>query len=146
MLDVQECPRADIALAELIVGVLRGLAEERWCGLPEQRAWRTESLAALLLAHIHEADRAIIGSGSYLRCFGYRIASETRSAQLWAWLAEQVAAAGDLSRSAEQVLEHVLSQGCLARRIERAMTGEGKRSIPQIYRELLECLRQGTLF
>jgi carboxylate-amine ligase len=146
LLDVQECPRADLAIAELVVAVVRALTEERWCSEQQQRSWDTGSLAALLMAHIEDADRAGIGDSKLLRCFGYRKSSEARSGQLWAWLAEQMAGEGTLSANAEQVLEHVLSKGCLARRIDTAVAGSGRSGIFEVYQELRDCLAQGRLY
>ena len=49
VIDVQECPRADLAIAYAVQGVLRRLAEERWSSLADQRRWPVEPLAKVVL-------------------------------------------------------------------------------------------------
>src|SRR5690606_32665994 len=52
VLDVQECPAADVAFAAAIIGTLRSLCDERWASIASLDRWDTKRLAALL-------DRAI---------------------------------------------------------------------------------------
>ena len=40
VIDVQECPRADLAVAVLVEGVLKLLVEERWASFEDQREFR----------------------------------------------------------------------------------------------------------
>ncbi|MDH4028508.1 MAG: glutamate-cysteine ligase family protein, partial [Nitrospirota bacterium] len=40
IIDTQECPRADIAVAEIIISVLRLLVSEHWSSCDAQKAWK----------------------------------------------------------------------------------------------------------
>ena len=89
VLDVQECPAADLAICAAIVAVLQALAEERWTSAAQQQSLAVEPLAKLLNATIRTADRTIIDDPLYLAQFG---ASATRisARDLWRYLMEQV--------------------------------------------------------
>src|SRR5690606_22256769 len=48
VLDVQECPAADVAYAAAIIGTLRSLCDERWASTESLERWETRRLAELL--------------------------------------------------------------------------------------------------
>src|SRR5262249_19724309 len=58
VLDIQECPAADLAVLRLIPAVLKALVAERWLSLDEQKAWPVEPLEAILLRTIEQAEQA----------------------------------------------------------------------------------------
>ena len=58
IIDVQECPTADIALAHAITCVLRALVSERWQPLERQKRFDTEPLNSILLATTLDAEDA----------------------------------------------------------------------------------------
>ena len=65
VLDVQECPQADVAICALIADVLEGLTAGRWVDPAHLEAWDTETLYGLLQATIRDADRAVISDAEY---------------------------------------------------------------------------------
>ena len=70
VLDVQECPAADLAICAATVGVLRALVSQQWSSCDEQRAMPVAPLASILSATIRDAEEAIIEQPDYLRLFG----------------------------------------------------------------------------
>src|SRR5207248_7326807 len=56
VLDVQECPLADVAICAAVVAVLRSTIAERWASLAMQQAAEVEPLASILLTTIRSAD------------------------------------------------------------------------------------------
>src|SRR5690606_23982103 len=96
VLDVQECPAADVAFAAAIIGTLRSLCDERWASIASLDRWDTKRLAALLDRAIRDGERAEIGERKYLEAFGLGRASATL-ARLWEHLIDQAAADGALS-------------------------------------------------
>ncbi len=139
VLDVQECPAADLAICAAIVAVLQALAEERWTSAAQQQSMAVEPLAKLLNATIRTADRTIIDDPLYLAQFG---ASATRISahDLWRYLMEQVG-----GWPAHNALETILREGPLATRIERAIQEDGS-PMESVYRDLCDCLAQGRMF
>ncbi|RJX27513.1 MAG: glutamate--cysteine ligase [Desulfurivibrio sp.] len=142
LLDIQECPRADLAVAAAIVAALRALVAERWQPFAAQAAVAVAPLAGLFLAAIRDAERTVIEDRDFLSLFGV---TETLTAgELWQHLAEQTMAADDPYRSA---LEVILRQGPLGRRILRGVGSDfshGK--LREVYARLCDCLAAGEMF
>ncbi|MEW6520424.1 MAG: glutamate-cysteine ligase family protein [Thermodesulfobacteriota bacterium] len=142
LLDIQECPRADLAVAAAIVAALRALVAERWQPFAAQAAVRVEPLAGLFLAAIRDAERTVIEDRNFLRLFG--LTEKLTAGELWQHLAAQTMAADDPYRPA---LEVILRQGPLGRRILMAVTGDvshGK--LHEVYGRLCDCLAAGEMF
>ena len=89
VLDVQECPRADLAICAAAAAVLRALVAERWAPLARQQAATTESLQEILFSSIDDGDRAAIPSEGYLDPLGFPQRRCT-AGELWRHLAESV--------------------------------------------------------
>lgn len=143
VLDVQECPRMDLAFAQLIVAVLRSLCGEACCDLRALQGWDGGELARYLEATIASAEATEIHDGRYLAALGFP-ASHASARQLWGFLAERAAQAGALERDAEHAIEHYLRHGTLATRIVAALPREpGRPDLARVYRQLCECLAAG---
>lgn len=143
VLDIQECPLADLAIAALIIEVVRALADERWSGLDAQCAVQAEPLHAVLLQTIRDAEEAVIAEPALLQSFGVRQASIPAS-ELWAQLLAQVMPDHPVWTP---VLTQLLSMGTLSTRIGRRLNRSTDRSdLHGVYRELAGCLERGALF
>ncbi len=146
VLDTQECPRADLAMARLICATLEALCAEQWVASGELQGWPTATLARGLRAAIVEAEEARIDDRRYLRALGLDRGSATLQ-QLWGSLADAAAARGALDANAEQVIEHYLREGTLATRIARALgRNPGRTALHSVYGRLCACLAGGELF
>ncbi|BAL23862.1 glutamate-cysteine ligase family protein [Azoarcus sp. KH32C] len=146
VIDVQECPQADLAIAAAATAVVRALFDERWSTLAAQQAIATDKLLDLLLRTICDADRAVIDDSAYLALLGYP-RSQCRADELWHHLLG--ACAGDplLSAAHRDILDRILAEGPLARRILRALGANFDRAdLQAVYRQLCDCLAEGRLF
>ncbi|MBI4576975.1 MAG: glutamate--cysteine ligase [Planctomycetes bacterium] len=148
VLDVQECPLADLAVAHLIVEVLRALVEERWLDLEAQRAWEVDPLARIYRTVVRDAERARVEDPRYLEAMGLEGARPVSAGEVWASLAERTAPAGRAADPAMgRALRRILERGCLSRRILEAL---GPSSPPErqreVYEDLCDCLAVGRLF
>lgn len=90
VLDVQECPQADLAIAQAIVAVLQALVEEQWIPWAAQKQWPTEPLADLLILTTKDAERTVIDDRRYLDAFAYPERGRCRASELWQHLIEAV--------------------------------------------------------
>jgi gamma-glutamyl:cysteine ligase YbdK (ATP-grasp superfamily) len=143
VLDVQECPRADLAIASLVVAVVRALTDERWSSLAEQQRWPVTALERILLAAIRQGEDAVIEDEDYLELFGFSGGS-CRSADLWRYLAEAVLKPEDEHRPA---LETIFEKGTLARRLLAALGATpGTERLREVYGRLCDCLENGEMF
>jgi hypothetical protein len=139
VLDVQECPAADLAICQMIVTVLKSLVDEQWTTTAQQQSIAVEPLAQLLQATTRDADRAIIENTEYLSQFGVH-APRSSAHDLWKHLVGQVP-----SLSSDPIVNTILHEGPLSRRIEKALAGDLNR-LENVFRELCDCLAAGRLF
>lgn len=155
LLDIQECPKADIAIAAAIVNVLKALMAQRWVALDVQKAWPTRSLADLCRRVIVEGQNAVIDDDKYLAAMGAKSARMT-AGELWGHLVETVWPKGDSAAPGlRRAVDTVLTQGNLSHRIGRALGpatpgGKGAQAAREkqqvVYRELTACLAEGRQF
>jgi gamma-glutamyl:cysteine ligase YbdK (ATP-grasp superfamily) len=144
VLDVQECPRADLAILWAATETIRALAGERWTSLEDQQCWDMARLEHIFLECVEKGDRAVIRDRNYLETFGLGTVGEITAGELWRHIADELGAA---ETEFGEALGVILEQGPLARRILRALdkdpTQEGAR---EIYGRLCDCLAQGKMF
>lgn len=145
VLDVQECPAADVAICTVIARVLQGLAEERWSSLAEQKIADTERLAQILRATIREADGTSIDDAAYLQLFGLDAQAPMTAGAVWQQLAGDALLPSDTAP--RRFLETIANEGSLARRISnRLRRDESRQSVAQVYQQLCQCLAEGHVF
>jgi len=144
VIDVQECPQADLAIAAAATTVIRALYDKQWPPLAAQQVIGTDALVKILHACIRDAEQAVIDDGEYLRLLGFPD-RRGQAGELWQHLIETTAL--DRSEPLGEALRVILKQGPLARRILRA-TGPScsKGHLQEIYRVLCDCLQAGRIF
>ena len=146
IIDVQECPQADIAIAALTSAVVRALYSCRWSTLAGQQSMATDTLAEILDACVHDADRAVIDNAQYLALLGFP-QRHCEAQELWQYLLGATAADPLLSAAHRAPLEHILNRGPLARRIMRALgKGFSRPQLAAVYLQLCDCLADGRQF
>ena len=146
VLDVQENPAMDLAVVGSIVTVLRELSAEKWTNTQEQQGLTTDSLHAILLATVRDADQAVITDEQFLRQFGWENRGHCTARELWSHLAAETGLlATDSPWSVE--ISHLINNGPLARRILKRLDGDMSRPhLAEIYGELCDCLAAGRKF
>ena len=143
LVDVQECPQADLAIAAVIVATVKALYGETFSSLAEQRAVATEALYDVLRETMRDADHAFVDHAPYLRSLGVR-GNALRAVDVWG---ELVDAGGGESAWWHRAIELILTQGPLARRILRTAGGDADRDrLRAVYGELCDCLAHGRMF
>ena len=147
ILDVQECPRADIAIASAVVAVLKALVDGTMTPVADLMGWGIDPLEEIFLAATRDGERAVIRDRRYLESFG--IARDRCTAgELWKNLAGKLptGGAGD-DAAVRDAMQVILSRGTLARRILDSLGNDPSRErIRRVYRELCDCLSEGRMF
>jgi gamma-glutamyl:cysteine ligase YbdK (ATP-grasp superfamily) len=144
VLDMQECPAADLAIAALVTAVARALYTETWAPLASQQACPTDALANLFLGGLRDAEHTEIAHPDYLSLFGFA-GSRCTMRELWLHL-ETVMNSGAL-KPWQDALGIILERGPLARRILRAVGPDCPQPrLEAVYRELCDCLAEGRMF
>ena len=156
IIDVQECPTADMAILHAITCVLRALVSEKWQTLERQKRADTDALNTILLATTHAGEAAIIRDRDFLEAFGIH-AREARSREVWQHLVESVVAPDrDFTGAWAEAIAVYLTDGPLARRIVRAVAGENpgvaerlslnREKLHGVYQTLCDCLSENRVF
>jgi glutamate---cysteine ligase / carboxylate-amine ligase len=146
LIDVQECPLADLAIAAATTGALRLLASGDPSECEARRAFPTDALSELLLKTIRDGERARIPDVTYQLALGLTPDASATAGAIWGRLLDRMAC-GFLDPQWHRPLRTVLERGPLARRILRAIGDDFSRSgIESVYRRLADCLAEGRLF
>lgn len=147
MLDVQECPLADMALAVGITAVIRALVEERWSCFGQQRSQKVGSLMSVLDGTMRLGERSVIEDPLYLRAFGLE-AKRATAHVVWKHLRDEVVRDDpSFRREIAGALDVILDKGPLSRRILRAAGRKPDRArLRAVYERLCNCLLKGEMF
>lgn len=148
VLDIQECPSADLGVLMLIDAALKALVKERWTPFAEQKNVKTEPLETIFLQCIEKAECAPVADRDYLRLLGIESEDPVLAGGVWKHLfAELGHEFKQRDAKACAALEWILEHGSLSTRILNRLTeGLDVDSLHFIYAELCECLAQGRLF
>jgi carboxylate-amine ligase len=146
LLDAQENPCADLALAFAVGAVVRALVEERWSALEVQQRFGIEPLAELLERTVAHGPDATISDPAYLAALG-RGRRPRGAGELWRELVDELVRPAPAAAEFLLPLDLVLERGTLAQRILRALAGDLSRPrLVAVYRELADCLHEGRPF
>lgn len=147
LLDVQEAPVADLAIAALVVATIRALVQERWVGRDELLALDTADLRALLDAGIRDADEAVVAHAPLLRALGCDD-SRLSAGEVWTSLFERLLLGELPPRSPlREAMRTVLGRGPLSRRVRQAIgRAPSPAKLVDVYRKLADCLEDGRMF
>jgi glutamate---cysteine ligase / carboxylate-amine ligase len=147
VIDIQECPAVDLAVAQATVAVLKSLVAERWSSLVEQQSQSLEPLHDVFLATLRDADEAIIDNADYLRLLGWKGAASVRAIDLWKDLVSRSDVSVSPDSSGQDPLQTILDSGPLARRLTNAMSKvPSHEELFAVYQQLADCLATGRVF
>lgn len=141
VLDIQECPAADLAILQAIVAVLRLLTDRSLSPAAAQRRVSTDDLAALLRRTTRLGARARVSQPAILRAFAANPGRRWNVRDLWRHLLTLTETEGAPWRPwIDRILEH----GTLAERILRATGSRPSRSrLRAVYQQLADHLASG---
>jgi gamma-glutamyl:cysteine ligase YbdK (ATP-grasp superfamily) len=147
VLDIQECPEADIAIAAAIKAALKALVEERWQPMEQLKRADIDKLAALFHRTCIDAEKTVVDDREYLAGLGID-ASTATVGEIWDSLIDATMPAGGTVRKRwRRPLRHIRTHGSLASRIRAAAGKNANRDrLAAVYRDLARCLREGELF
>ncbi|NEM98762.1 carboxylate-amine ligase [Pontibacter burrus] len=146
LLDIQESPVADLAIAQATVAVLQALIAERWVNLEKLKQFDENRLADILENVIEHGQEAIIRDLEFLSCFGFKCTDNCTAGELWRHLAAECVVLEE-QPDVQHALNVILSRGNLAKRIlEATSQNPDKQTIVKVYSQLATCLHKGGVF
>jgi carboxylate-amine ligase len=145
VLDVQECPRADLAIAWAVSRILAALCDPDPAHQARLRALATAPLADLLARTTARAERAQVDDRDLLRALGLDATARTAQ-EVWRALFDRHLATRRDDSELREAFERILAEGSLARRIlNRVGEKPTREALTALYRELADCLREGRM-
>ncbi len=146
IMDIQECPPADLAIQTLVIETIKALVSEQFCNLEQQMRAKTEILAGILDDTSELGQRAEIFSSEYPGAFG--LDSPCTALSIWKHILSTLLESKNITLEKwEPELSVILNEGTLSDRIIRSMNGDNSMSsIKKTYRHLADCLAQNKMF
>lgn len=136
IVDSQECPNADFAIASVIYAILK-----KWQENPQyylDNPCDTQLLKSIYDKTLEKGLSVEIDNSELLRQWQLP-KRKTRLNALWAHLIEGVSSSLDMT--SQKILEHILSQGNLSQRILSACNNNYERkTLKKVYTKLSQCL------
>ncbi len=147
LMDIQECPAADMAIVSLVIETIKALVAEKFISLDEQMKFKTENLTLLFDQCMVEGQQTEIHYREYLEAFGISNATGTAH-QVWKTIMDRLVYMGNtaLGQWSPQ-LSVILTEGTLSDRILKALNEDfSEPALKQVYRSLCGCLAQNKVF
>jgi gamma-glutamyl:cysteine ligase YbdK (ATP-grasp superfamily) len=147
IMDIQECPLADMAITALVIELIKVLVTEKFIDFESQAKWKTDFLAQLLEQAAEKAEAARVDNEEYLQVFGFPDRSANMT-DLWRHITERLVRSGNVAVTTwKREIDVVLSQGTLSRRIIKSLGKDhSKENITRVYKQLCDCLAQNKMF
>lgn len=144
VIDIQECPAADLGVLQLVVAVLKALVQERWGSMTELQSVSVDSLSAILLSSIDKGEQTVVEDAAVLKLLG-QTASPRTLQQIWQSLYSNLNPVMD--NECRTALDVILDQGPLARRIHQKLHRDPSMlAITDVALDLCDCLANGTQY
>jgi gamma-glutamyl:cysteine ligase YbdK (ATP-grasp superfamily) len=147
VIDTQECPAMDVAIAAIIMDLAQSLCENAFYRPQVDTQLPTRMLAEIFVACTHEAEHARIRHPEYLKLFGM-LRNDCDAANLWETIAEGLDRAQARRASLwRRPLEFAITRGPLARRLLRAIGPRPSHgALHELYTALADALQDGKPF
>jgi carboxylate-amine ligase len=146
IMDVQECPSADIAIITLVIELLKALVTEKFINLEKQMLVKTETLVPIYELAVEQGQEAFVYDPAFLEIFGLSKTMTMR--ELWRAILKRLKEMNPSLMSWEKAqLEIILTQGSLSQRILKAIGNDhSSHNLRKIYRQLSGCVDQNKMF
>ncbi len=147
LLDIQECPLADLAIVNLVVDTVKALVEEKWSTFEDQKVQDEKKLYPILMNCIASAENTAIDNSSFLKLFGFDGDTVTAGG-LWRQIASELYDDFEQSeRKLHRALKVIFNEGTLSTRIKKRLSSiPDKNDLKQTYGQLCDSLSKGIQF
>lgn len=143
VIDLQECPKADVAIAVFIIEVLKLLVSEELISLQDQMSWHEDELFNIFNKVIVDAEETRIENAHFLNIFDLQ--TPCRVGNIWKKVYHLVK--DEISEKHREPIEIILENGSLSTRILKALDSDlSADNINIVYSKLGTCLSHNTLF
>jgi carboxylate-amine ligase len=138
LIDVQECVKADIAILQIMVHLLKKWVNEDNISYDKQKEFITDKLAIILEGTIKQGENYLIEDETYLSIFD--IKQPCRAGELW----QKIIQESSLDFQNKEILNYIVQQGTLSTRLQKQIRNQPS-TIQEIYQKLSACLANNEL-
>jgi len=139
VIDIQECPKMDVAVLHLIIEALKWLINKQKSELKRQKEFDEGDLYEIFCAHTKTAEDTLIENREYLSIFDLKGTTYT-SSELWKHIVSCVGLK-------DEAVTFILEKGSLSTRILNALNGDYSiEKIRETYKSLAFCLKENQYF
>lgn len=146
IMDIQECPAADLAIVTLVTETLKMLVDEKLMSFKEQAAMDTDGLLTIFNTTIRSAGKTAIDDERYLSSWGLK--GKITAAQLWDHIVSRHVKNKNqnvINRGTQ--IKFILDNGTLGERMMRRLGASPSHDeIVDVFKELSECLTSNKMF
>ena len=158
LVDIQECPNADIAIVELELATLKAIVNGKFaCNTHSLKEYRdflrnfdTTRLAELLAKTTKDAENAQIDWQEYLSVFGMDFATTPAAASVTAgdiWKHIYSVVKNDLTEVSQSFMEKMLERGTLSSALYKVLgDAPAHKAFVTEYKKLADCLAHNRLY
>ena len=143
IIDIQESPVADLAIAFVIIESLKNFVNEKLIKYEVQKQWTENSLAAIYNNVIRNGEDTIITDENYLTIFNLPPKSSAKN------ILEKLISEIDFTGYEEfkAIIDIIMSKGTLSTRIIKNLNNDySEMNIISVYQMLANCLKENKLF
>jgi carboxylate-amine ligase len=146
IMDIQECPSADMAIITLVIDLLQVLVNEKLTSIESQMKIKTDTLVSIFDSCLINGRETLIDNLEYLKIFG--VERPMSIGELWKSIfARLVLFTPSLKKWEQPQLDTIFNQGSLSERILKALNNDfSEDNIKKVYRQLSGCLAQNRMF
>ncbi len=146
VLDVQEAPRMDIAIAAVVTTLVKSLVDGEWIPLSEQKMLSEVPMHDIFVSTLKSGSGTVLKDQSYLKVFA--ATSGITAQDLWRQIISRLEERYPslLSPFAEEI-KVLVSLGNLSDRILRRLNGSyNQEAVAALYGSFCDCVQQNRIF
>ena len=144
VMDVQESPAVDIAIANLVVEVLKILVSEKYSSYKAQKNINSEILISIMNRCIKDGENAVVDEQEYLALMGLTNSS-VKSSSVWSQLFDEVKL--NLTSENRFMIQELLKNGTLASRILKSLNHDFSiQNLTETYKLIGSALKNNQMF
>lgn len=145
VMDIQECPSADMAIITLVIETLKSLVNEKFISLDAQMKFKTDGLVQIFDKTSRIGQKASIDHWEYVQAFGHN--TNCTAGELWKKIIEKLSVNNSALEKWKPELNVILTEGTLSDRIIKSLQGDtSPEAIKRVYKQLAGCLAQNKMF
>jgi gamma-glutamyl:cysteine ligase YbdK (ATP-grasp superfamily) len=146
IMDIQECPSADMAIITLVIDLLQALVTEKFISMESQMKIKTDTLVSIFDQCLITGRDTIIENLEYLKIF--EMDKAVSIGDIWKTIFSRlISLTPSLKKWEQPQLETIFNQGSLSERILQVLGNDHSAdNIKTVYRQLSGCLAQNRMF